>query len=155
MWRIVVPIFLTLALTTTIHAKPNTVYKIDPQTQKDQPPTEPPVTFSPAERNLIRAHLIGRQPNVSYSKDKDLFAGFQERTTQGNTLPSDWQAEVAQGQSLDYHLYLQAQNLPISLLCRLPPKPTGTEILRIGNKVVLIHSATRAVLDVFDLSPKR
>jgi hypothetical protein len=112
-------------------------------------------TFTPAERNLIRAHLLGRQPANRQENDKELPFGLQKKVFRGKNLPSGWQEKVAPGHSLDYQLYRQAERLPDNLLRRLPPTPVGAEILQVENKVVLINSTTRAILDAFDLTPTR
>lgn len=96
-------------------------------------------TFSPAERNLIRAQLLAqRQRSLPRS---------------GKRLPSGWQERVVRGKSLGYHVYRQGISLPDTLLQRLAPLPAGCEILQVGEKVVRIESATRMIFDSFDLVP--
>lgn len=111
--------------------------------------------FSPAERNLIRAQLVGQKRTASQQGDTNLRPGLQKKVARGKALPADWQKRVAPGQSLDYHVYRQGESLPDVLLHRLPPPPVGSEILRIEDKIVRLNSATRTILDVFDLIPAR
>ena len=110
-------------------------------------------TFSPAERNLIRAQLLGQKSTTSQQNHKDLPPGLQKKVARGKALPPGWQKKVAPGQSLDYHVYRQGESLPDILLRRLPPPPTGSKILRIEDKIIRLNAATRTILDVFDLTP--
>ena len=107
-------------------------------------------TFSVAERNLIRAHLIGRQP-----QPKKLPSGLQSRTASGNPLPAGWQEKIKPGQTMDFHAYRRGEPLPESLVHRLPSPVSGSEILRIDNKVVMLNSKTHIILDAFDLNRSR
>lgn len=156
MWRIVFLIIVALATTMPIHAeskktKGSRASQGDFQKQFDATRRG---NFSPAERNMIRAVLIAqKQTNASQQQHKNLPPGLQKKVVRGQALPPGWQKKVTPGHNLDYHVYRQAESLPSVLLRRLPPPPVGSEILRIENKVVRLHSATRTILDVFDLTP--
>lgn len=155
MWRISVLILVALALTLPAQAKPKKAkkYETSQEISKDQGAIERREAFSPAERNLIRAQLLGKQPATSQRDHKELPPGLQKKVARGKQLPPGWQKKIARGKSLDYQVYRQGERLPDILLRRLPPPPIGSEILRVDNKIIRLISATRAVLDVFDLTP--
>ena len=111
--------------------------------------------FSPAERNLIRAHLSSQQAPPSRQDLESLPPGLRKKVSRGKALPPGWQKKVVPGQTLDYQAYRQAERLPDDLLRRLPPPPAGAEILHIENKVVMLSTVTHVILDTFDLTPTR
>jgi Ni/Co efflux regulator RcnB len=157
MRRIAVLIIAALAITVPVQAKSKAAKKTDPSQQefKDQDSTWGHHTFSPAERNLIRAQLLSKESATLQQADRNLPPGLQKKVARGRTLPPGWQKKVTPGRSLDYHVYRQGESLPDSLIQRLPRPPVGTEILQIEDKVVLLNSATRNILDAFDLTPTR
>ena len=134
MLRFAIPIIiaLTVALPVQTHAASRPV-------DSRQISVALPSTFSPAERNLIRAHLLAQRQRAL--------------PRSSNLLPSRWQERVVRGKSLDYQIYRQGKSLPDTLLQRLAPLPAGCEILQVGEKVVRIESATRMIFDSFDLVP--
>jgi hypothetical protein len=154
-----IAVLIILALAVTIPAQSQFKYEKSTATSqqgfKKQASAEGQNTFSPAERNLIRAQLLSQEHAASQQADRNLPPGLQKKVARGRALPPGWQKKVTPGRSLDYHLYRQGESLPVSLLRRLPPPPIGAEILRIEDKVVLLNSATRNILDVFDLTPTR
>lgn len=155
MRRTAVLIIMALAVTVPGQAKPKDIQGIYRETLAEHADLGQQQAFTPAERNLIRAHLLGRQPEHADEDNKALPPGLQKKVMRGKALPPGWQNKVAPGHSLDYQLYRQAESLPDVLLRRLPPPPVGSEILQVENKVVLINAATRTILDVFDLTPTR
>ncbi len=157
MKRIAVLIIAALAITVPAQAKSKAAKKPDTSQQefKDQASAEGRNTFSPAERNLIRAQLLSKQSATLQQADRNLPPGLQKKVARGKALPPGWQKKVTPGRSLDYHIYRQSERLPDSLMQRLPKPPVGTEILQIEDKVVLLNSATRNILDAFDLTPTR
>jgi hypothetical protein len=157
MWRIAVLIIPALAVTGPVQARSGFARQAgtSQQVARDQAPAQRGKAFSPAERNLIRAHLGARGHATPQPGEGDPSPGLQRNATGGGALPPGWQKEVTPGRSLDYHVYRQGQSLPVSLMRRLPQPPAGTEILQIRNKVVLLNSATKNILDVFDLAPAR
>ena len=104
---------------------------------------------------LLTLGLLGRQPAIKQANDKESPPGGQAEATSDREQAPDGQRKVEPGHSLDYHLYLRAKRLPASLASQLPQPPAGFEILRLDNQVILINSATRTVLDAFDLIPTR
>ncbi len=153
MQRVAILIIIALAITMPVHAKAKKDKKHATQKiSKEQIAIE---TFSPAERNLIRADLLGKKRTKSQQSHKNLPPGLQKKVARGKALPPGWQKKIAAGQSLDYQLYRQGKGLPDLLLQRLPQPPVGSEILQIEDKIVRINTATRTILDAFDLIPTR
>jgi hypothetical protein len=157
MWRVAILIIAALAVTMPVQAKSKKPNKqaASQETVREEFNLERREAFSPAERNLIRAQLLGQKATTSQQSHKNLPPGLQKKVARGKELPPGWQKKVAPGQSLDYHVYRQGESLPDVLLHRLPPPPIGSEILQIENKIVRLNSATRTILDVFDLTPTR
>jgi len=155
MRRIAVMIIMIMTATLSVQAKAIEAHGAYQKAWQGHADLDQHETFSPAERNLIRAHLLGLQPATERENDSELPSGLQKKVFRGKTLPPGWQEKVAPGHSLDYQLYRQAERLPDDLLRRLPPPPVGLEILQVENKVVLINSTTHAILDAFDLTPTR
>lgn len=145
MWRFA--LLMIIALTVTpVHAKPNKVHKQEKQTSKQAAGQG---SFSPAERNMIRSHLLGNQGEAS------LPSGLQKKVARGKSLPPGWQKKIVPGHNLDYQLYRQGVSLPDILLQRLPPAPVGSEIIQVHDKIIRLYAATRTILDVFDLVPRQ
>lgn len=155
MRRIVVLIIVALAVSLSAQAESKKAKKdmASRDFAKQQFDDERGGVFSPAQRNLIRARLLGQEQAMSKQHNRNLPPGLQKKVARGQALPPGWQKKVAPGHSLDYHVYRQGESLPDALLQRLPPSPVGSEILRIENKIVRLNSATRTILDVFDLAP--
>jgi hypothetical protein len=149
MWRIALLIIIALTITLPVHAKPNKAHKQGKQVSKQAVEQG---TFSPAERNLIRSHLLGNQGKA---KQKNLPPGLQKKVARGKSLPPGWQKKVAPGYSLDYQVYRQGVSLPDILLQRLPPSPVGSEIIQVHDKIIRLNAATRTILDVFNLVPRQ
>ena len=157
MWRVAILIIVVLAVTMPAQAKSQKSQKHDASKKvtREQVGVERRAAFSPAERNLIRAQMLGKSNKTSQQPNKSLPPGLHKKIARGKALPPGWQKKVAPGQSLDYQVYRQGESLPDVLLQRLPPSPVGSEILQVENKIVRLNSATRTILDVFDLTPAR
>jgi hypothetical protein len=157
MLRVAILIIVALAVTLPAQAKPKKAKKHDTSQDyyKEQADVERRAMFSPAERNLIRARLLSKEHVTSKKKHKDLPPGLQKKVARGKALPPGWQKKIAAGQSLDYQVYRQGESLPDTLLRRLPPPPIGSEILQVEDKIIRLNSATRTILDIFDLTPTR
>ena len=153
MRRVAILIIIALAVTMPVHAKAKKDKKHT--TQKVSKGQTAAATFSPAERNLIRAQLLGKKRTTSQQSHKNLPPGLQKKVARGKALPPGWQKKIAAGQSLDYQLYRQGERLPDVLLKRLPQPPAGSEILQVEDKIIRINAATRTILDAFDLIPTR
>jgi hypothetical protein len=158
MWRIAIMALAVLITTMPVHAKPNKVKKhgnAQESVRKQQGDMDIRGRFSPAERNMIRAQLQQQERHKTQKKRKDLPPGLQKKVARGKALPPGWQKKIAAGESLNYQVYRQGRSLPEELLRRLPQSPIGSEILRIEDKIVRLNSATRIILDAFDLTPTR
>ena len=149
MWRFVTCVIIVLFVSLPALAKPNRPSWVE------QNQAEMSTKFSPAERNLIRARLLGQRDSSAQRSYQNLPPGLQKKVARGKSLPPGWQTKVTPGESLDYQVYRQGESLPDILLRRLPPQPVGSEILRVEDKIMLLNSATRTILDVFDLIPTR
>ena len=157
MWRIAILIIVALTITLPVQAKQKKTKKHEtpPAVVENQVDVERKSSFGPAERNLIRAHLLGPKHSTSQQKHNNLPPGLQKKVARGKALPPGWQKKVAPGKTLDYHVYRQGESLPEVLLRRLPPPTKDSEILQVEDKIIRLNSATRTVLDVFDLTPTR
>ena len=155
MKRIAVLIIMTLLVAVPAHAKSRYAGQADraKAVSYAQADADSSGAFSPAARNMIRAHLLGQKPAASQPAGANLPPGLQKKVARGGALPPGWQKKVVPGHGLDYHIYRQGESLPDSLMQRLPAPPAGTEILRIEDKIILLNSATRNILDAFDLKP--
>jgi Ni/Co efflux regulator RcnB len=154
MWRITVLVLAVLALSLPSQAKP---YQSKQHYAAGEASIEPferdrSETFSPAERNLIRAHLNGSERKAAKQR-QELPYGLQKKIARGGSLPPGWRDKVVPGHSLDYQVYRQGESLPGDLLRRLPPPPVGSEIIRVDEKIILLNTTTRTILDAFDLAP--
>lgn len=156
MWRTTVCVILALFLSSHVQAKQDKdqSHKTNRQSTTEQAGLKSGVTFSPAERNLIRAQLLEEKRTIR-RQQKPLPPGLQKKMARGRSLPPGWQKKVEPGHSLDYQLYRQGEGLPDILLRRLPPPPVGSEIIRVDEKIIRLDSTTRTILDVFDLVPAR
>ncbi len=156
MWRTTVCVILALVLSSHVQAKQDKdkSHKTNRQSTTEQVGLKSDVTFSPAERNLIRAQLL-EEKRTMRRQQKSLPPGLQKKMARGRSLPPGWQKKVEPGHSLDYQLYRQGEGLPDILLRRLPPPPVGSEIIRVDEKIIRLDSTTRTILDVFDLVPAR
>jgi hypothetical protein len=153
MWRIAILVLLVLAVNLPANAKPNKYEKhnkAEKTSKQQQAESRSEEIFSPAERNMIRAQLQQEERN---KKHKNLPPGLQKKVARGKELPPGWQKKVAPGDSLDYQVYRQGLNLPEEILRRLPQQPTGSEIIQVDDRIIRLNSATRTILDVFNLNP--
>jgi hypothetical protein len=114
-------------------------------------------TFNESERSLItdyyrneNAHRGG--DNGTQSKKKELPPGLQKKLERGGELPPGWQMKVNRDEVLDAELLSHAQPLPDALRSSLPLLQDGTELRRIGDKIIRIMEGNGTVLDVIDLA---
>ena len=156
MWRTTVCVILALVLSSHVQAKPDKdkPHKTNRQSTIEQVDLNAGETFSPAERNLIRAQLL-EEKRTMRQQQKALPPGLQKKIARGRSLPPGWQKKVEPGHSLDYQVYRQGESLPDILLRRLPPPPVGSEIIRVDEKIIRLDSTTHTIFDVFDLVPAR
>ena len=156
MWRITLLVLLALAVSLPTYAKSSKHEKhtkgerLNKQQQAERSREE---VFSPAERNMIRAQLQQEERKKKQKKHKKLPPGLQKKVARGKELPPGWQKKIAPGDSLDYQVYRQGLSLPEEILRRLPQQPTGSEIIQVDDRIIRLNSATRTILDVFNLNP--
>lgn len=156
MWRIAVLIVTALAATTPGEAEgkgSKNTSAVQDAVVEQTAVNRRAAAFSPAERNLIRAHLLAQQRGGAPQSKQPLPPGLQKKVARGKDLPPGWQKKLTPGQGIDEQIYRHGESLPDFLLRRLPPPPVGSEILQIEDRIVRLNSATRTVLDVFDLIP--
>jgi hypothetical protein len=156
MWRNAILVLLVLAVSLPTYAKTNKHDKAEKISKQQQAERSREEIFSPAERNMIRAQLQQEERNKKQKKQKKhktLPPGLQKKVARGKELPPGWQKKVAPGDSLDYQVYRQGLNLPEEILRRLPQQPTGSEIIQVDDRIIRLNSATRTILDVFNLNP--
>ncbi|MBL4621452.1 MAG: hypothetical protein JKY89_03560 [Immundisolibacteraceae bacterium] len=127
----------------------------------DKGSNRPGSTFSQSERSSIVDYY--RSENSQHSsgkgkakgkakKQKQLPPGLQKKLARGGQLPPGWQTKVSQGEVLNAELLSHAYPLPDDLRKALPNLQDGTELRRIGDKVVRIMEGNGTVLDVIDLA---
>jgi len=156
MWRIALLVLLALAVSLPTYAKSSKHEKhtkgerLNKQQQAERSREE---VFSPAERNMIRAQLQQEERKKKQKKHKKLPPGLQKKVARGKEIPPGWQKKIAPGDSLDYQVYRQGLSLPEEILRRLPQQPTGSEIIQVDDRIIRLNSATRTILDVFNLNP--
>lgn len=156
MWRIAMLVLFVLAVSLPAYAKPNKQekpYLAEKNIKKQHAERSTEGAFSPAERNMIRAELQQQERIKHQKKYKTLPPGLQKKVSRGKELPPGWQKKLTPGESLDDHVYRQGQSLPEEILRRLPRQPLGSEMIQIEDKVIRLNSATRTILDVFNLNP--
>jgi hypothetical protein len=114
-------------------------------------------TFSESERLSIRDYY--RNENTQQSgarhkekKKKKLPPGLQKKLARGGELPPGWQTKVSRGEVLDEELLSHAYLLPDELRRALPPLEYGTEMRRIGDRIVRVVEGNGTVIDVIDLA---
>lgn len=118
--------------------------------------------FSDSDRSRIESYY--REDNRGKHKDKggkhkngknkqkNLPYGLQKKLQRGGQLPPGWQTKVARGEVLDDEILRHSERLPDDLVRRLPVLRDGTEIRRVGDKVVRVMEGNGTVLDVIDLA---
>jgi len=152
---------LCLALTSTAVIAKNNKNKEDKNGQEEQASehTAAAVTiglFSTDEKNIIR-HCIGNRdgawfnPYTPPTAQKPLPPGLQKKAASGKALPPGWQKKIARGEVLGLDAYGVATPFPYDLCSHYPSSPTGTKILQVEGKIILIMEATRMIVDAFDL----
>ncbi len=150
MLRTILLTLLVLALAIPVHAKPK-------QSKFHQPDSATSISaknaFSSAERNLIRAQLAKHERASEKKRFDQLPPGLQKKVARGKALPPGWQKKVTPGHSLDYQVYRQRTSLPEEILRRLPTTQPGSEIIQVEDKIIRLNTATRTILDAFDLVP--
>ena len=129
----------------------------DKAKDKKQAKADKKTSFSGSERDSIRGYYreenqVEHKGKGKKDKQKNLPYGLQKKLERGGQLPPGWQAKVAKGEVLDAELLRHSERLPNDLVRRLPVLRDGTEVRRIGDKVVRVLEGNGTVLDVIDLA---
>ena len=129
----------------------------DKEKDKKQAKADKKASFSGSERDSIRGYYreenqVKHKGKGKKDKQKNLPYGLQKKLERGGQLPPGWQTKVAKGEVLDAELLRHSERLPNDLVRRLPVLRDGTEVRRIGDKVVRVMEGNGTVLDVIDLA---
>ena len=86
---------------------------------------------------------------------RNLPRGLAKKYERTGTLPSGWQKKVNIGQRLPDSYRKDLQPIPRELKDTFEVGPIGSEVMRIGDKIIRLEQATNMILDVFALpTPK-
>ena len=118
--------------------------------------------FDDEEREEIRGYYRaegetkhknkGKKDKGKKDKGKSMPYGLQKKLERGGELPPGWQTKVARGEVLDQEILDHSERLPDALVRRLPELREGTEVRRVGDKVIRVMEGSGTVLDVIDLA---
>jgi hypothetical protein len=120
-------------------------------------PPEPwvDVSITTAERQVIQGYTTATVIETKHprkgKKPKNLPPGLQKKLDRGGSLPPGWENKFRRGEILPVEVYQQCHPLPREVMVQLPPQPPGTILISIGGKVARLLSATREILDVFEV----
>ncbi len=81
---------------------------------------------------------------------RNLPPGLAKKMQRTGTLPPGWQTKVKTGQKLPESYHTELQPVPHELEMTLTPGPIGSEVMRIGDKIIRLEQATHMILDVFE-----
>ena len=95
--------------------------------------------FSTSDRQKLKGYYRNLPPGL---------AKKQQRT---GSLPKGWETNVHTGQRLPESYRPQLEPVPRDLEQQLQLGPVGTEIRRIGDKIIRLEQATGMIMDVFEL----
>jgi hypothetical protein len=113
------------------------------------------VSITTSEREVIRGFMASYVDDDNHPgkgrKGKGLPPGLQKKVDRGGSLPPGWEKKVCKGEILTTEVYEQCRPLPQEVTVKLRTPPPGTILVTIGGKVARILTATREILDVFDV----
>lgn len=90
---------------------------------------------------------LGKHFGVSKVTNKAFGAVFGA-SANSNDLPKGYEKQLVIGAKLDAKLATKATAIDVSLVKELSAQPKGTELVKVGDRVVRLDSKTRVVLDV-------
>lgn len=93
---------------------------------------------------------LGKHFGVSKATNKAFGAVFGTSAS-GNDLPKGYEKQLVIGAKLDANLAAKSTKIDVSLVKELSAQPKGTELVKIGDRVVRLDSKTRVVLDVSNI----
>ena len=82
---------------------------------------------------------------------RNLPRGLAKKYDRTGKLPPGWQNKINVGQRLPDSYVRDLQPLPRELSNVLIVGPIGSEVMRIGDKIIRLEQATNMILDVFEL----
>jgi hypothetical protein len=113
------------------------------------------VSITTSEREVIRGFMASYvdddKPSRKGKEGEGLPPGLQKKVDRGGSLPPGWEKKVCKGEILTTEVYEQCRPLPQEVTVKLRTPPPGTILVTIGGKVARILTATREILDVFDV----
>ena len=90
---------------------------------------------------------LGKHFGVSKATNK-AFGAIFGASANSNDLPKGYEKQLVIGAKLDAKLATKATAIDASLVKELSAQPKGTELVKVGDRVVRLDSKTRIVLDV-------
>ena len=90
---------------------------------------------------------LGKHFGLSKATNKAFGAVFGANAS-ANGLPNGYEKQLVIGAKLDAKLAAKATAIDVKLVKELSAQPKGTELVRVGDRVVRLDSKTRVVLDV-------
>lgn len=90
---------------------------------------------------------LGKHFGVSKATNK-AFGAIFGASANSNDLPKGYEKQLVIGAKLDAKLATKATAIDASLVKELSAQPKGTELVKVGDRVVRLDSKTRVVLDV-------
>ena len=95
--------------------------------------------FSRADRSTIQDYYRNLPP------------GLQKKYRRTGEMPPGWTKKVQVGQPFPAEYRQYAQPLPRELHDSVMRDSVGVEVIRVGQKILRLESATRTILDVLEL----
>lgn len=95
--------------------------------------------FSQAEKRTVQHYYRHLPP------------GLAKKYKRTGTLPPAWEKNVNIGHKLPESYKKELQPVPTELKETLEVGPVGSEVMRMGNKIIRLEQATNMILDVFEL----
>ena len=95
-------------------------------------------TFSGEERSKIAAYFTQHPDERS-----QLPPGLAKK----GKVPPGWQKKLAKGKPVPKDVWEMRTELPKEVLVKIPLPPEGVRVIRIMDRVLKVHEATREVLD--------
>jgi Ni/Co efflux regulator RcnB len=95
--------------------------------------------FSKADEQTVKSYYRNLPP------------GLAKKYQRSGTLPKGWESHVNSGQKLPQSYQKELQPVPKELEEVIEPGPIGSEVMRIGDKIIRLEQATGMIMDVFEL----
>ncbi|MEN8304068.1 MAG: hypothetical protein ABFQ64_08350 [Campylobacterota bacterium] len=82
---------------------------------------------------------------------RNLPRGLAKKYNRTGTLPRGWQNKVNVGERFPESYRVNLQPIPRELRETFEVGPIGSEVMRMGNKIIRLEQATNIILDVFEI----